>query len=157
MENPAAWEAYAYEVNFLRNIRDSIQAMHMVSDQKLNIEFIVMTAFKWDGRDNERRFTNLLETIRKTIYELMYSRKDRSIRVIHHDATLSAFPRDLTRLWSLTSEQWQDVCFHPTIYLPTRSCTEDVDLLIWDRRKWQTGDPTGHLTSTSDQKYFMTL
>lgn len=109
LEHPTDEEEYAFERNFLRAMSASLDVLFRLplSSRTLNLEFVVMTAFDTKGGDERRRFVNLLQALRNTIYRLMHDRENTSIKVIHHDPAVSPFPRNLTRLWSLTREQWE--------------------------------------------------
>jgi hypothetical protein len=61
-----------------------------------------------DGQD-QRAFINLLQALRNTFYTLIYDMGQSEIKIVHHDEAISAFPRDITALWSLTKRQWDQV------------------------------------------------
>lgn len=114
MEPATGSEQIAYHRNFLRKSRAELETLLNIPghDRTLNIEFIIMTALDYDDEDSWCIFTNMLQTVRNDIYRLMYDRDDILIKVIHHDDGLTPFPRNITRLWSLTKEQWQHVRKH---------------------------------------------
>jgi hypothetical protein len=122
-------ERFANECNFLRNTKNSLDILQQLPQktQPLQLEFILMTAFGGDG-DEHRRFINLLEAVRNTIYALMYDRDDANVTIIHHDELLSAFPRNITALWSLSKEQWLHVRVRPFLLSCGRPYTDVVDL-----------------------------
>ncbi|OAL07017.1 hypothetical protein IQ06DRAFT_263626 [Phaeosphaeriaceae sp. SRC1lsM3a] len=101
-------ETFANECAFLRNSKNSLSSLQCMQagHKTLEIEFIIMTAIEEPGGE-ERRFINILQSLRNTIYALKYDRKDSRIKVIHHDEHISSFPRNITALWSLTREQWE--------------------------------------------------
>lgn len=103
-------ETFANECAFLRNSKNSLSSLQCMQagHKTLEIEFIIMTAMEEPGGE-ERRFINILQSLRNTIYALKYDRKDSRIKVIHHDEHISSFPRNITALWSLTGEQWEYV------------------------------------------------
>jgi hypothetical protein len=110
MEDATSSEKLAYQRNFLRKARSELNILQNipVQDRMLNIEFVIMTALQYD-EDMWCAFTNMLQSLREDVYRLMYDRNDTSIKVIHHDDSLTPFPRNLTRLWSLTKDQWRYV------------------------------------------------
>jgi hypothetical protein len=122
-------ERFANECNVLRNTKNSLDILRQLPQktQPLQLEFILMTAFGGDG-DEHRRFVNLLEAVRNTIYALMYDRDDANVIIIHHDELLSPFPRNITALWSLSKEQWQHVRASPLFLSCERPYTDVVDV-----------------------------
>lgn len=84
------------------------------SPLKRNIEFIIMTNLHAGIRLSEqfRRFLNILETIRSTIYTLKHD-CGADLHILHHDPELSTFPRTITSIFMLSKEQWEYVrTFH---------------------------------------------
>ncbi|KAF2818448.1 hypothetical protein CC86DRAFT_375805 [Ophiobolus disseminans] len=108
-QRPTTAESFAYERNFLRAIKESLEPLVRLplSTRTLNIEFILMTQLNQDDEDERRTFGNLLQAIRNTIYRLVYDRPNTCVKIVHHDELMSPFPRDITQLWSLTKEQWE--------------------------------------------------
>ncbi|KAH7371137.1 hypothetical protein BKA66DRAFT_190519 [Pyrenochaeta sp. MPI-SDFR-AT-0127] len=114
--NATADEEYAYERRFLRHVYISLDPLKRLcqnsSQSEIDIEFIIMTELR-DAAHNlweqECRFTNFLQAFRNTVYMLMYDREGSKVRVIHHDETISPFPRNLTELFALTKDQWEQV------------------------------------------------
>lgn len=108
-------DLFATECGILRNARITLEPLLFLlqQDQPLELEFIIMTALRPDAMAVEcqqRYFINLLQALRNTFYILIYDRGNTKIRIVHHDDKISAFPRDITALWSLTKEQWEQVC-----------------------------------------------
>jgi hypothetical protein len=111
LRHPTPAEGYAAERNFLRNLICELEILQQLPQQprKLQIEFIIMTAFEdFDQEDQERRCINLLEATRNVIYRIKHD-KDSIVKISHYDPKVSVFPRDITGLWSLTKEQWEHV------------------------------------------------
>jgi hypothetical protein len=120
-DSTRAHEVFAREGKLLRTTSDHLRVLRHLPqrEQPLEIEFIVMTALTphrsmspWLAthmQDERRRFINLLQALRNTFYALIHDRSDRVINIIHHDETLSPFPRNITALWSLTKDQWEHV------------------------------------------------
>ena len=118
-EIPGNRETFMYECNFLRSLRNDLGLLQHLPQQTrpLNLEFIIMTTFvnltdaavDAGGADEHRRFINLLQAIRNTMYALMYDRENTTVNIVHHDEHLYAFPRKLTALWSLSKVQWAHV------------------------------------------------
>ncbi|KAF1912772.1 hypothetical protein BDU57DRAFT_521321, partial [Ampelomyces quisqualis] len=119
----AACEKFANERNFLRTSNSALSVLLILPQKRvrkkaLEIEFIIMTSlqskgtppdFPGDAVDGyyQRAFINLLQALRNTFYTLMYDMGQSKIRIVHHDEDISAFPRDITALWSLTKTQWE--------------------------------------------------
>lgn len=103
-------ETFANECSFLRNSKNSLSALHCMQagHETLDIEFIIMTAMQ-EPREEHRRFINILQSLRNTIYALKHDRNKSRIKVVHHDEQVSPFPRNITALWSLTKEEWEHV------------------------------------------------
>jgi hypothetical protein len=102
------------ECDHLRSSRISLEPLTYLDprDRPLELEFIIMTALRSDPtatEDQQRYFINLLQALRNTFYTLIYDRGNTMIKIVHHDDNISAFPRDITALWSLTKEQWEHV------------------------------------------------
>ena len=106
-------ERYAEERSFLRQSKNALHRLQALprDGAPLQLEFIIMT--KLSGilgvETRERFFVNVLETYRNTFYALKYDRENTMITVVHHDESVSPFPRTLSALWSLTKEQWDYV------------------------------------------------
>lgn len=116
-------ETFANECSFLRSSKNSLSALHCIQagHETLDIEIIIMTALGY-GEGAKRHFINILQSLRNTIYALKYDRLDSIVKVIHHDENVSPFPRDITALWSLTKEQWNQVSV-PVPYLTISTMT----------------------------------
>jgi hypothetical protein len=106
-------EKYAEERNFLRQSKNALHRLQSLprGGQPLQLEFIIMTNLSDILRveDRERCFINILEAYRNTFYALKYDHENAIITIIHHDESVSPFPRTLSALWSLTKEQWEHV------------------------------------------------
>jgi hypothetical protein len=104
-------EEMPYERNFLRTTRDQLVILYRLPSLPpgLNLEFVIMTAFEDTDEDSMTHLTNLLQAMRNLIYTLKHDRTHTTVKVLHHDEIVSAFPRDLTWLWSLTKDQWEHV------------------------------------------------
>lgn len=106
-------ERYAEERNFLRQSKNALHRLQSLprDGQPLQIEFIIMTDLSGilDVESRERFFVNVLETYRNTFYALKYDCENTMITIVHHDESVSPFPRMLSALWSLTKEQWEGV------------------------------------------------
>jgi hypothetical protein len=105
---------FAAECDHLRNTRISLEPLTYLprEDRTLELEFIIMTGLQSDPTatmDQQRYFINLLQALRNTFYTLKYDLRNTTIKIVHHDDNISAFPRDITALWSLTKEQWEYV------------------------------------------------
>jgi hypothetical protein len=110
-------DIFAAECNLLRTSKNALIPLvgMLQKDELVELEFIVMTAFASEpseNGDNQRYFINLLEALRNMFYILMYDCGKTKVKVVHHDETISPFPRDITALWSLTKEQWEFVCIY---------------------------------------------
>lgn len=93
-------------------------------------EFIIMTAFRTrhDALNlrtrlnvlslelQNRRFTNLLEAMRPSIYTLKHD-AGANISVLHHDETWTPFPRNISAIFSLTKTQWEYVSSTYSVFL----------------------------------------
>jgi hypothetical protein len=143
---------FANECNLLRTSNTALNVLltlprEEVREKALKIEFILMTslddrifppAFPGDAVSGatQRPFINLLQALRNTFYSLIYDRGQSEIRIIHHDERVSPFPRDITALWSLTKEQWDQVRIGPsfTVVLNCSSRPRYFIFLIIRRR-----------------------
>lgn len=115
--NATADELYAYERHFLQSAYTSVDGLRTLcgdgAQRELDIEFVVMTELGDLGqyaRECDRRYINFLQSFRNTVYMLMYDRDGATVRVLHHDETISPFPRNLTGIFALTQHQWKMVC-----------------------------------------------
>jgi hypothetical protein len=98
---------FADECHYLRHAKNALgPLLHLPQGTALELEFVIMTSV--GARQVSRQFINLLQALRNTFYTLMYA-DNTTIKIIHHDETVSPFPRDITLLWSLTKEQWEHV------------------------------------------------
>ncbi|EAT87121.2 hypothetical protein SNOG_06057 [Parastagonospora nodorum SN15] len=106
-------ERYAEERNFLRQSKNALHKLQSLprGRQPLQLEFIIMTDLSDILRveDRERCFINILEAYRNMFYAIKYDHENAIITVVHHDESVSPFPRTLSALWSLTKEQWEHV------------------------------------------------
>ncbi|KAH3911661.1 hypothetical protein HBH56_126940 [Parastagonospora nodorum] len=104
-------ERYAEERNFLRQSKNALHKLQSLprGRQPLQLEFIIMTDLSDILRveDRERCFINILEAYRNMFYAIKYDHENAIITVVHHDESVSPFPRTLSALWSLTKEQWE--------------------------------------------------
>jgi hypothetical protein len=111
-------ELYAYEQHFLRFTRKNLQGLNQLTKRQsklgLNIEFVLMTALPNIDPDEHGFYThwnfiNFLQTIRNSVYRMMYDRVNATVKITHYDEGFSRFPRDITGLFALTKEQWEHV------------------------------------------------
>lgn len=107
-------EDFAYEQHFLRYTQSNLTRLrflstHLSDKSNSNIEFIVMTELAQLGQreGHNRFFINILQTIRNTVYMLVHDVPSCTVKIIHHDDAVSSFPRDITKIFGLTKEQWQ--------------------------------------------------
>ena len=126
----------AYEYSYLLFLQTSLRILRQLPHQtrKLKIEFVLMTDLDDDLDEESKRFTNLLETVRSTVYELVYSDQDTEITVTHVDEYISIWPRDITGLWSMTKEQWETVrtsTFPSDVY--PRQCLKVIHMVVLSR------------------------
>ncbi|KAF1361343.1 hypothetical protein EJ07DRAFT_154139 [Lizonia empirigonia] len=96
-------------VESLAAFRSRVQISHVRS---LNIEIVLMSDLRRDAewfRDVNMgyRITNMLQTVRNAVYELIHDCRHTTVRVTHQDETLTAFPKDYTGLFQLSKEQWE--------------------------------------------------
>lgn len=98
-------------VDTLRTFRSRIRA----SPREMNIEVILMTDLDTpaDAQDAgiyaNAYLTNFLQAVRNMVYELLHDCKLVSVRVTHQDDGLMAFPKDYTKLFNLSKEEWEYV------------------------------------------------
>jgi hypothetical protein len=112
---------FGTECEQLRNSRISLEPLTDMwhRDRPLELEFIIMTALRSDEtaiEDQQRYLINILQALRETFYTLIYDCGNTIVKIVHHDDNISAFPRDITALWSLTKEQWEYVRNFPVYY-----------------------------------------
>jgi hypothetical protein len=117
-ENLTDNEAYAYEREFLRFTLSNLDGLKVLWHGRpklgLNIEFIIMTALPnlesgELGTEAQCNFINFLQVVRHTVYTMLHDCVDVSIKITHHDEGLSPFPRNITGIFALTKEQWEQV------------------------------------------------
>jgi hypothetical protein len=114
----AAIEQYIYEQHFLRVTEETLEPLrklvHSHSGHSLEIEFVIMTQFPANlligfGCEFNRRFINILQAIRGTVYTVAHDCLDSTVKITHYDEQVSIFPRDITGCFGLTKEQWEFV------------------------------------------------
>ncbi|KAF3052279.1 hypothetical protein E8E11_001364 [Didymella keratinophila] len=116
--NPGCFHSNYYfkDESQLRDAVDSLKAFRTrigETSHEINIEFILMTNLDTSQEDQVARinakayFTNFLQSIRNTVYELLHDRGHVSIRVTHQDDGLMAFPKNYTGLFKMTKDQWE--------------------------------------------------
>jgi hypothetical protein len=107
--SPSLLDMFADECHSLRHAKNALRPLQHLPQctQPLELEFIIVAGGA--ARQESRRFINFLQALRNTFYALMYDRENTTIKIIHHDENISPFPRDITLLWSLTKEQWEQV------------------------------------------------
>jgi hypothetical protein len=117
----------------LRAAVDTLEAFRtrfLKTSHEMNIEVIIMTDLHTPGEDQVAKtnakasFTNFLQSIRNTIYELLHDRERVSVRVTHQDDGLMAFPKNYTGLFRLTKDQWEYVS-QSCMWRPTRILTSN--------------------------------
>ena len=109
---------YFKDESQLRDAVDSLQAFRtrvVRPSHDMNIEFVLMTDLDTPQDDQDAKtiaeayFTNFLQSIRNTVYELLHERGRVSVRVTHQDDGLMAFPKNYTGLYKMTKDQWEYV------------------------------------------------
>lgn len=102
-------------------LRDAVESLEAFRTRiarlshETNIEFILMTDLDTPQDDQLAKtnakayFTNFLQSIRNTVYELLHERGRISVRVTHQDDGLMAFPKNYTGLYTMTKDQWEYV------------------------------------------------
>ncbi|KAL1651691.1 hypothetical protein SLS61_005354 [Didymella pomorum] len=107
---------YFKDESQLRDAVDSLEAFRTRIarlSHETNIEFILMTDLDTPQDDQLAKtnakayFTNFLQSIRNTVYELLHERGRISVRVTHQDDGLMAFPKNYTGLYTMTKDQWE--------------------------------------------------
>lgn len=87
--------------------------MRTTSPQELNLEIVLMSELHDSsirpGVLSQMHVTNFLQTVRTLVYELLHDHSHATVRVTHQDDGLFTFPKDHTRLFNLTKEQWDFV------------------------------------------------
>jgi hypothetical protein len=120
-------ERYAYEQHFLRFTRKNLEGLNLLTKRQsklgLDIEFVLMTALpSIEPEDNglyaQWNFINFLQTIRNSVYRMMYDCVGATVKITHYDEGFSRFPRDITGLFALTKEQWEHVSTEPLDFAP---------------------------------------
>lgn len=87
----------------------------LASPHEMNIEVILMTDLDTPQDDQDAGtyanayFTNFLQSVRNMVYELLHDCERVSVRVTHQDDGLMAFPKDYTKLFSLSKDEWEYV------------------------------------------------
>jgi hypothetical protein len=118
-------DRYAYEQRFLHMTWAYLMGLAHYLDRRpkgaIEIEFVIMSQLpdlrsiipSDDSEDakleRDRCFINFLQCIRDAVYKTMYDYEDTLVKVTHFDETISVFPRDITRVFALTKEQWEHV------------------------------------------------
>ncbi|KAJ4320300.1 hypothetical protein N0V94_003477 [Neodidymelliopsis sp. IMI 364377] len=123
---------FAREELFLRHTIESLAGfrsrIQSLTQRELSVEIVLMTDLPSCTGNHEEyvqvRTMNLLQTTRGLVYELMYDLEHATVRVTHQDDNLMAFPRNYTRLFHLTKDQW------------TRGNTGQHDNHDWKRDFW---------------------
>jgi hypothetical protein len=120
-------ELYAYEQHFLRFIRKNLEGLNLLTKRQsklgVDIEFVLMTALpSIDPGENgfyaQWNFINFLQTIRNSVYTMMYDCVGATVKITHYDEGFSSFPRNITGLFALTKEQWEHVSTKPLDFVP---------------------------------------
>lgn len=109
-------ERYAYEQRFLRFTQINLRGLEGFLQRRhkhgIDIEFVILTEFpdfQGEGWDAQCNYINFLQCMRNLVYMMMHDCDDVSVKIIHHDENISAFPRNITGVFGLTKEQWEHV------------------------------------------------
>jgi hypothetical protein len=108
---------FACEELFLRHTVESFTGfrsrIQSSTHRELSVEIVLMTELPSCTGNYEEyvqaRTMNFLQATRGLVYELMHDFGHATVRVTHQDDNLMAFPKNYTRLFYLTKDQWTHV------------------------------------------------